>query len=204
MAVKRIIDLTAAVLGIILALPLMLVVAILIKVFSPGPLLHRGPRMGRGGQVFHILKFRTMVVGADKAGVGVTYKGDQRITGIGRVLRTSKLDELPQLFNVLAGQMSLVGSRAEDPRFREIYQDHFPEILELPPGLTSLSWVRMRELDEEKIDPGDDWEKHYREIALPRKLEVDLEYVRRRSIWLDLKIIALTAAALVMRERRET
>jgi len=192
MALKRIFDFTGALLSLLLALPVLGIVSLLIMISSPGPVLYRGRRMGKGGKEFQILKFRTMVADADRRGPAVTYRGDSRITRVGRFLRDKKLDELPQLFNVLKGEMSLVGPRAEDPKYRKAYEGRYSRLLEMPPGMTGLSWVRLKQYHEENVDPGAEWEKHYTEESLPRKLEADLDYVLHRSLWLDLKILVQT------------
>ncbi|MFC1888601.1 sugar transferase, partial [Thermodesulfobacteriota bacterium] len=126
-----------------------------------------------------------------------------RILRVGGFLRDSKLDELPQLFNVLKGEMSLVGPRAEDPKYRHVFEGERGRVLEMPPGMTGLSWVELRAFHEENIDAGEDWERHYLEISLPRKIEVDLEYVKKYSMFLDLRILFRTFAGLLTRSGSE-
>jgi len=192
MSPKRLLDLSASAVFLACALPVFGIVALLVKLDSPGPVFYRAKRLGKGGREFQMLKFRTMVVGADRQGPPITYLRDPRITRVGRFLRDTKLDEIPQLWNVLKGDMSLVGPRAEDPRYRSAYEGRFRPLLDVPPGMTGLSWVRLRRLHEEKVDPGPNWEKHYTEVSLPSKLEADLEYVQTRSFFGDLRIIAET------------
>mgnify|MGYP000159185006 FL=1 len=192
MSPKRLLDLSASATLLACALPVFGVVALLVKLDSPGPVFYRAKRLGKGGREFKMLKFRTMVAEADRQGPPVTYLRDPRITRVGRFLRDTKLDELPQLWNVLKGDMSLVGPRAEDPRYRSAYEGRFRPLLDVPPGMTGLSWVRLKGFHEEKIDPGPDWEKHYTEVSLPRKLEADLEYLQTRSFFGDLWILAET------------
>ncbi|MEW6441262.1 MAG: sugar transferase [bacterium] len=202
MTVKRLFDLLASALVLVGALPLMATIALLVKLDSPGPILYRGRRIGRGGKEFRILKFRTMVEDAEKKGPPVTYQGDSRITRIGRTLRQTKMDELPQLLNVLKGEMSLVGPRAEDPKYRDLFQGRYGRLLDVPPGMTGLSWVTLKRFHEENIDGGPEWERHYVEISLPRKLEADLQYVCSRSLWLDLKILTRTLSGF-LRDRTD-
>lgn len=203
MILKRLLDISVALFGILLTGLPMAVIALLIKLESPGPVIYRSRRMGRYGKVFRIMKFRTMVQGADTTGPGVTYKGDNRITRVGGFLRDSKLDELPQLFNVLKGEMSLVGPRAEDPRYRHVFEGENRRVLEMPPGMTGLSWVELKAFHEENIDAGEDWERHYLEVSLPRKIEVDLKYVKTYSTLLDLQILFRTFAGLMARGEPE-
>ena len=200
MGLKRILDVLVSTAMILLALPLLAVISVLIKLDSPGPVLYRGKRMGKGGTVFDIFKFRSMISDASKVGPEVTYRHDARITRLGGLLRKTKFDELPQLFNVLRGEMSLVGPRAEDPKYRPSFEGRYWPVLSLPPGMTGLSWVRMHHYHEEYIDPGDDQEKHYVEVSLPRKLEVDLEYVQSRSFWMDIVLMLRTLVELIKRQ----
>jgi lipopolysaccharide/colanic/teichoic acid biosynthesis glycosyltransferase len=178
------------------------VIAVLIRVTSGPPVLHRGRRMGRGGREFEILKFRTMRTGG--GGALVTAAGDPRVTPIGRWLRRTKLDELPQLINVVRGEMSVVGPRPEDPRFAEHYGGRFAPILSVRPGITGPAAVRFRH--EESLLRGIEPEQvddHYASAVLPRKLEIDLDYVRRATLRTDLAILAATARAVVGRNDPE-
>lgn len=200
MWLKRIFDILVSTAMILVALPLLVIISVLIKLDSSGPVIYRGKRMGKGAVVFDILKFRSMISDANKVGPDVTYKYDTRITRVGRLLRKTKLDELPQLFNVLRGEMSLVGPRAEDPKYRPSFEGRYLPVLSLSPGMTGLTWVRMHRFHEENIDPGDDLEKHYIEVSLLRKLEVDLEYVQTRSFWLDIELMLQTVVELVRRQ----
>lgn len=174
------------------------VIAVLVRVRSGKPVLYRGRRMGRGGTEFDILKFRTMTT--DGSGPGITSGGDPRITPIGRWLRRTKLDELPQLLNVVRGEMSLVGPRPEDPRYAAHYRDRFAEVLSVRPGITGPAAVEFRHEEEllRSIDPAD-VERHYVESVLPAKLELDLAYVRRHGVRTDLAILAATLRAVIGR-----
>lgn len=180
--------------GLVCLAPLFIIIAMAIRVSSPGPIFHRANRIGQGGQEFRLYKFRTMVNNADKQGPGITAAGDHRITPVGRILRRTKLDELPQLINVLRGEMSLVGPRPEDPRYVALYDEKQRAVLSVHPGITSLASVEYR--SEEKILQGDDWEKLYIEKVMPEKLALDLRYIENQSLWSDIKIILKTLLSL--------
>jgi lipopolysaccharide/colanic/teichoic acid biosynthesis glycosyltransferase len=182
--------------------PLWLVIAIAIKVDSRGPVLHRAVRVGRDGGLFTLYKFRTMTADATRNGLALTRSGDQRITWPGRFLRSSKLDELPQLLNVLRGDMTLVGPRPEDPRYVSSYTPEQRRILKFKPGITSPASVAYR--DEEAIlgrCPEEDVERLYVQQVLPSKLDIDLAYCERRSVGTDIAVLARTAARIVRREQ---
>ncbi len=197
--VKRLFDVLAALLGLLLLWPVLLWVAWLVRRDSPGPALYRGPRMGRGGKVFRILKFRTMrEEAASYAGPRVTGQDDGRITPLGKWLRDTKLNELPQLWNVLKGEMSLVGPRPEDPEIaRDWPAEVAAEVLSVRPGITSPASVMYH--DEENRLQGIDMMQTYLEEILPGKLRLDQLYVRHRSFWTDLDIIFWTLLVLVPR-----
>jgi lipopolysaccharide/colanic/teichoic acid biosynthesis glycosyltransferase len=188
-------DLTLALAGLAVLAPVLGVIAVLIVRASPGPVLYRAQRIGRGGRPFFLLKFRTMIVDADRQGPGLTLAGDARITSIGRWLRRTKLDELPQLFNVLKGEMSLVGPRPEDPRYVDYYTPEQRQLFTVAPGITSLASLRYRA--EEHLLTGPNWEGIYLTQILPHKLEIELEYLRTRNLLTDFGIILRTALALI-------
>lgn len=190
---KRGFDILASGAGLIILSPLMLGIAIAVRASSPGPALHRARRVGRGGQEFTLYKFRSMVADADRHGPGITAAGDGRVTGVGRFLRRTKLDELPQLINVLRGDMSLVGPRPEDPRYVALYTPEQRRILEQRPGITSMASLTYRH--EERMLSGDDWERVYIEQVLPAKLAIDLDYAQRASVWRDIALILRTVLA---------
>lgn len=192
---KRLLDLSVSLTGLILLSPLFALIAIAIKLDSPGPVFFGGRRVGRDGSLFDIHKFRTMVVGAARKGPGITAAGDPRITRVGAVLRRTKLDELPQLINVARGEMSVVGPRPEDPRYVALYTPEQRRVLSVRPGITSPASLRFRH--EEELLQGEDWERVYREEVLPAKLQVELDYLEHRSMWSDLGIIAQTVAAVL-------
>jgi lipopolysaccharide/colanic/teichoic acid biosynthesis glycosyltransferase len=185
---KRLFDVLTSGIGLLLVSPLLAAAALMVRITSPGPVLFRQERIGRFGRPFSILKFRTMVQNASALGGQITVGVDPRITPPGRLLRKTKLDELPQLLNVLKGEMSLVGPRPEVRRYVEMFRDDYDEILRVRPGITDLASIVYR--DESTIlgnavDP----EKEYIERVLPEKIRLAKEYVHRQTFWLDLKII---------------
>jgi lipopolysaccharide/colanic/teichoic acid biosynthesis glycosyltransferase len=193
-ALKHSFDVAAAAVGIILLSPLLIGIGVLIKAHDGGPLFYRATRVGKGGQRFRLYKFRTMVVDADLWGPAVTTRGDSRITPIGRWLRRTKLDELPQLLNVLLGDMSLVGPRPEDPRYVALYNLEQQQILSVRPGITSAASLAYRH--EELMLSGPDWEDMYVDNLMPAKLKIDLEYLSKRTLWTDVVLILRTIAAM--------
>lgn len=192
--IKRIFDITVALTGLIILAPILVVVAILIKLNSPGSVFFRGERIGQGGKIFHILKFRSMVSDAPQKGAAITCQGDPRITRIGRLLRKTKLDELPSLVNVLKGEMSLVGPRPEAPSWVERYTSRQRAVLTIKPGITGLAQVKYR--NEEMLLSGVNLETEYLQI-MNDKLSIDLGYVENRSFILDVRILVKTVAALL-------
>ena len=190
---QRVFDLCIAWLGLIVLGPFFVVVAVLIKIDSPGSVFYRGQRVGRHGQPFSILKFRTMAHNAAQLGPGITTSGDSRITRVGRWLRRTKIDELPQLWNVLRGEMGLVGPRPEDPRYVALYTQEQRRILRVRPGMTSPASIRFRH--EEAMLAMGDMDTYIKQL-MPAKLKVDLEYIDRRTFWSDLSVLARTALAL--------
>jgi lipopolysaccharide/colanic/teichoic acid biosynthesis glycosyltransferase len=192
---KRIVDIVMAGLGLACLSPLFLGIAVLIRVSSPGPVFHRAARAGKDGKIFRLYKFRSMVVNAAKVGPGITCAGDPRVTPLGRWLRRLKLDELPQLVNVLCGEMSFVGPRPEDPRYVAQYTPEQQQVLRVRPGITSAASVRYPH--EEQLLTGVDWESTYRRIILPAKLQIELDYLRRRTLWSDFLVIGQTIQVLL-------
>ena len=170
--------------------PLFLVIALLIKLSTPGPVFYRAVRIGKDGLPFRLYKFRSMVMGADKSGPGITTAADRRITPVGRFLRKTKLDELPQLINVLRGEMSLVGPRPEDPRYVAYYTPDQRQVLRVRPGITSAASLRYR--DESALLTGSDWETTYILCVMPQKLAIELAYLQHRNLLTDLKLVLLT------------
>lgn len=197
MIAKRLFDLVFATAGAILLLPLFAYVAVRIRMDSPGPVFFRQERVGRLGVPFRIYKFRTMCLDAEAKGRQITVGADPRITPFGLWLRRRKLDELPQLFNVIRGEMSLVGPRPEVPRYVALYPDDVRElVLSVPPGITDFASIEYR--DENTIlATASDPEHTYIHEVMPTKLAYCVRYVTERSLWLDLKLILATIGALM-------
>ncbi len=191
---KRAFDVFLSAVGLLPLSPVFLVIAIAIRLDSPGPVFYRATRVGRDGKLFKLYKFRTMVADADKIGPGITTAGDPRVTRVGRFLRRTKLDEFPQLINVLKGEMSLVGPRPEDPRYVALYTPEQREVLRVRPGITSPASLRFRY--EEGLLEGKNWEEYYIEEILPTKLAIDLEYVHTYNLLHDLIILFRTFVAI--------
>jgi lipopolysaccharide/colanic/teichoic acid biosynthesis glycosyltransferase len=188
---KRLFDLVMASLGLLLLLPVGLLLALLIKLSDGGPIFYTQIRIGQWGRSFPIRKFRSMVVNADQIGSTVTPEGDPRITWIGRWLRKTKLDELPQLWNVLAGQMSFVGPRPEVPRYVERYTPEQREILKYKPGITDMATLLFRN-EETLLRGSHDVEQFYVQYCLPRKITLNRQYAQRASLAQDFWIIIQT------------
>jgi lipopolysaccharide/colanic/teichoic acid biosynthesis glycosyltransferase len=193
---KRVLDLAAAVLGFLLLVPVGLLLGLLIKLSDRGPVFYRQTRIGQFGKPFRIWKFRTMVVNADRLGLQVTRDRDPRITPIGRFLRKSKLDELPQLLNVLSGEMSFVGPRPEVPKYVELYTPDQREVLKLKPGITDLASIMFRN-EEELLCHVPDAEEFYIAYCLPRKIELNRGYAARAGLFRDLGILLCTVSAVL-------
>jgi lipopolysaccharide/colanic/teichoic acid biosynthesis glycosyltransferase len=192
--VRRLIDMLAAMGGLAVLSPLLAVLAVWIKLDSPGPVLYAARRTGRGGNPFRLYKFRSMTADADRSGPAITGAGDRRVTRAGRFLRGTKLDELPQLINVLRGEMSLIGPRPEDPRYVDLYTEEQRAILAYRPGITSPASLAFRH--EEQLLQGSDWESMYRTQVMPIKVAIDLAYMASRSLRTDLQVIVATLKAL--------
>ena len=196
---KRALDVAVSLVGLVITSPVVAAAAIAVKLESPGPAFYRGARVGRDGQPFHMLKLRTMRVNADREGPAVTGARDPRVTSVGRVLRRMKADELPQLLNVLRGEMSLVGPRPESPDFVKLYTPEQRQVLAVRPGMTGPAAIAY--IDEEEMLGEDDAEATYVKSMMPAKLALDLEYVRSSSFAGDLKILARTAWLVLSRPR---
>lgn len=195
---KRLFDIVSTSIALILLSPLFFVISIVVAFTSPGPIFFLGERTGKGGKVFFIYKFRSMITGAEKKGAAITASDDNRITGIGRILRRTKIDELPQLLNVLKGDMSIVGPRPETPKITCLYSEKDKEILNIRPGITD--YASIANIDEEKILAGSlDPEKDYLERILPDKLKLQFKYMKEQSFLTDLKIIFLTIKKIIIR-----
>lgn len=193
---KRIVDAAAASIGLAVISPVLLACAVAIRLDSRGPIFYRQSRVGRYGRIFPILKFRTMVDGADKNGCKLTASGDARITRVGRLLRKTKLDEIPQLLNVVRGEMSLVGPRPEVPEYTEKYSSQERAVLNVRPGITGPAAIAY--IDEEQLlASAADQESFYVNTIMRQKLQFDLDYCGKVSLLEDLRILARTGGGLV-------
>jgi lipopolysaccharide/colanic/teichoic acid biosynthesis glycosyltransferase len=187
---RRAIDLIASAIGLAVVSPVMAIVAILVKLDSAGPVFHVAERVGEGGRIFRLYKFRTMTVGSDRSGPAITTSDDARITRVGRILRRTKLDELPQLLNVLNGDMSLVGPRPESPHYVRLYTAAQREVLKVRPGITGAASLVYR--NEAAMLSGADWEQQYVNEIMPHKIAIELDYLARRTLVRDLELMLRT------------
>lgn len=194
LAVKRIIDIVLSVILILILLLPMAVIAAVVKVTSEGPVIFRQTRITTGGREFKILKFRTMVVNQDINASQVTLSNDSRVTKCGGFLRKYRLDELPQLFNVLIGQMSFVGTRPEVPKYVEKYTPEMYATLLMPAGITSLASITYK--DENEFLTSNNADEDYINILLPKKMELNLEYIKKFSVLFDIKIMIKTVTGV--------
>lgn len=191
---KRLFDVVISLLGLVILSPFFVVVAIAIKLDSPGAIFFRGKRVGKDSRIFYIYKFRTMSADAAQRGPGITTGDDARITRVGELLRRTKIDELPQLINVVKGDMSLVGPRPEDPAYVAHYTPEQRKVLTVLPGITSAASLMFRR--EEHLLRGSNWEYVYLNEVMPQKLALELEYLRRRNLGTDIVLIAKTVFAM--------
>ncbi len=190
LVLKRIMDFTAALFLTVLLIIPMLIIAVAIKVSSKGPVIYKQVRVTTYGKQFRIWKFRTMYVGADKQGE-LTHSEDDRITKIGKFLRKFRLDELPQIFHVLSGKMSIVGTRPEVPRYVDAYTPEMMATLLMPAGVTSLASIMFKD-EAELLEKSSDVDKEYIEVILPQKMEYNLKYISRFGFRRDLYLIFKT------------
>ena len=188
---KRSLDSIASLVGLLLASPVLLVVAALVKCTSKGPVFYWQERVGLRGHFFRVVKFRTMSQNADQRGPAITSSRDPRVTTVGRWLRRLKVDELPQLWNVLKGEMSLVGPRPEVPRYVQTYSSAQLRVLSVRPGITDLASISYRH-EEEALASHADIDRYYREVVLPDKLRLNLDYLNRISFFYDLLLLVRT------------
>jgi lipopolysaccharide/colanic/teichoic acid biosynthesis glycosyltransferase len=196
---KRVVDILLCVTALPVAVAAAIPIALAVKVGSAGPIFYRARRIGRNGRPFNLLKFRTMTTGS--TGPAITRAGDNRITGVGQWLRATKLDELPQIVNVLKGDMSVVGPRPEDPRYVAGYSAEQWIVLSVRPGMTSVAFLYFGDEQAyiERRNP-DDVDLFYRREVLPLKLSIEMEYLRSWSLGSDFSVIARTVAGLLSRE----
>lgn len=193
---KRLFDILASLILLIILSPLFIIFSIMIKLDSKGPIMFKQNRVTENGRIFKIFKFRTMVENADKNGSQVTVKNDDRVTKIGKFLRKFRLDEIPQLINILIGDMSFVGTRPEVPKYVELYTDEMKATLLMKAGVTSLASIKFK--DEEKLLQMDgNIDKIYIEDILPQKMQYNLEYLKRFNFFYDIKLMFMTLFAVV-------
>jgi len=195
---KRIFDTGVSFLALIILSPVLIFISLLIKLDSAGPVFYKGTRVGKNGKLFKMVKFRTMFINAEKIGGSSTPDDDPRITRAGRVLRKYKLDELPQLFNVLTGGMSFVGPRPQVQWAVELYSPEEREVLSVQPGITDYASLRFPN-EGEILRGSTDPDKDYMEKIHPEKMRLSLEYIKTRSFLLDIKIILKTIQAIFIR-----
>jgi lipopolysaccharide/colanic/teichoic acid biosynthesis glycosyltransferase len=192
---RRVLDILSSGILLLLLLPLIAIAVVLIKLDSPGPILYRAKRLGYKGRELRLLKFRKMTDGA--SGSSLTSGKDHRLTRVGALLARFKLDEIPQLWQVLIGEMSLVGPRPEDPHFVEMFERDYDVILQVRPGMTGFSQLAFAE-ESFILDPNDPM-AHYVDRLLPQKLALDQMYTTEQSVWLNLRILFWTVAAVLLR-----
>ncbi|MCD6550424.1 sugar transferase [bacterium] len=197
---KRLFDIAFSFLGLVLLFPVFIIIGLMVKLDSKGPVFYKGVRIGRHGKPFRIYKFRTMVPNADKIGGPSTAADDPRLTRIGKILKKYQLDELPQLINVLKGEMSLVGPRPEVPQYIDLLsEEEKKKILSVRPGMTD--YASLWNFHEGEILKGSkDPEKTYLEKIRPKKIELQLKYIKEQSLLLDIKLILKTILKIFKNE----
>lgn len=193
---KRCFDIFVSLLMIILASPVLIILALAIKIDSKGPVFYRQVRVTQYNKQFRIFKFRTMVVNADKIGTQVTVKNDSRITRVGKLIRKCRLDELPQLFNILSGDMTFVGTRPEVPKYTEKYTSEMMATLLMPAGVTSETSVYYKDEDE-LLDKSDNPDATYVDEILPQKMYYNLKAIKRFGFWHDIGVLFMTVFAVL-------
>ncbi len=197
---KRIFDVLLSAIALLLLSPLFLVIALLVSISSTGPIFYLQQRVGKDGRLFRIAKFRSMQHNTKQVGSPITWRGDGRVTPFGKVLRFSKLDELPQFWNVLKGEMSLVGPRPEVPRYVLHYTARQREVLSVRPGVTDFASIVYRN-EEHLLSQSPEPERFYEEIILPHKLDLNLAYLKKVSLSYDLLLLARTLLSVFFHNR---
>ncbi|HHV38505.1 MAG TPA: sugar transferase [Tepidimicrobium sp.] len=196
LVLKRLFDIVVSFIGLVFLLPIFLIISIIIKLDSKGPIFFRQVRIGKEGRRFKIYKFRTMIVDAEAKGMQLTVDGDNRITRSGHFLRKYKIDELPQLINVLIGDMGFVGPRPEVPKYVAMYNEKQKEILKIRPGITDIASIRYR--DENAIlAQSRDPEQTYINEIMPDKLRLNFKYIENMSVIYDIRLIFETVLKIV-------
>ena len=195
---KRGFDLLISASGLIILLPFVILICLLIVIDDGAPVIYKAGRVGKNGRIFKMFKFRTMIRNAEKVGPSSASSSDSRITKTGRFLRKYKIDELPQLFNVFIGQMSIIGPRPEEKKFTDLFNEEEQLILSVKPGITD--WASLLNSNEGEILEGsEDPDQTYMELIRPGKIELQLKYVRNNNFLVDLKILFLTLRKLIFR-----
>lgn len=189
--IKRIFDFFAALIGIIILSPILIIVSIAIKLDSPGNIMFLQKRVGKDGKEFNIYKFRTMVTDAEKLGKQITVGKDNRITKVGAFLRKYKIDELPQLFNVLKGDMSLVGPRPEVPKYVALYNEEQRKVLSVRPGITDLASLKYSD-ENDILGKVENPEEYYINVIMKDKLSLNLEYIEKSNLFFDISLVIKT------------
>jgi lipopolysaccharide/colanic/teichoic acid biosynthesis glycosyltransferase len=195
--IRRVIDIVVSAVVLMLLSPLFVAILIAIQIDSPGGAIYRAWRVGEDGRRFRMIKFRSMFVGADRHGPAVTRSGDDRITRVGHFLRATKLDEVPQFWNVLAGDMTLVGPRPEAPEIVEQYTPEQARILSVKPGLTGPGAIACSIDESMAVQGADGAERYYIDHVLDRRLALDADYVRSRNAFTDLALIGKTCQLML-------
>ena len=195
LVLKRLMDIVISGSALLVIWPVLLIVAIAIKIDDPGPVFYRQVRVGRGGKTFRIFKFRTMVVDADKKGLAITVGRDNRITRVGALLRKTKLDELAQLINVFTGEMSFVGPRPEVQKYVDLYTPYQRQVLLVRPGITDYASIAYRN-ENDMLAGAQDPERMYIDVIMPDKIELNMKYLREISPLADIRLIFGTIAAV--------
>ena len=196
LALKRAMDIVISGGALLVLWPVLLLIALAIKIDDPGPVFYRQVRVGRNGKEFRIYKFRTMVVDADKKGLAITVGRDNRITRMGRILRKTKLDELAQLINVFTGEMSFVGPRPEVPKYVNMYTPYQRQVLLVRPGITDYASIAYRN-ENDLLAGAEDPEKMYIDVIMPDKIELNMKYLHEISPLADIRLILSTIVAVI-------
>ena len=196
LALKRLMDVVISGCALLVLWPVLLLIALAIKIDDPGPVFYRQVRVGKGGKAFRIFKFRTMVVDADKKGLQITVGRDSRITRVGALLRKTKLDELAQLLNVFTGEMSFVGPRPEVPKYVDMYTPYQRQVLLVRPGITDYASIAYRN-ENDLLEGAEDPERMYIDVIMPDKIELNMKYLREISPIADIRLIFKTIVAVI-------
>ena len=196
LVLKRAMDIAISGCALAVIWPVLLLIALAIKIDDPGPVFYRQVRVGKDGKEFRIFKFRTMVVDADKKGLAITVGRDNRITRMGRILRKTKLDELAQLINVFIGEMSFVGPRPEVPKYVNMYTPYQRQVLLVRPGITDYASIAYRN-ENDMLEGAQDPERMYIDVIMPDKIELNMKYLREISLAADIRLILSTIIAVI-------